>query len=128
MTFGDRILAAGAVVVLLVAGVVWVKSEKTHRDNDRLQRDLQTQTQARNTVEWLLHSQEQTLRIFSAIRTANAAARRDDERFRDETRQQITVILADDDCAQRDVPDAAAQWLQRLETRVRSGSGSTAAD
>ncbi|MCX9039611.1 DUF2570 domain-containing protein [Citrobacter portucalensis] len=125
MTFGNSIIAAGAVALLLAVGSVWVKAERMHSDNVQLQRDLQTQTQARDTAEWLLHSQEQTLQIFSAIRVANAAARREDERLRDETQYQITRILDKDECAQRIVPDDAAQWLQRVETRARAGSDNT---
>lgn len=127
MTFVDRLTAAGAIALLVTVGVVWVKAERTHSDNVQLRRDLQTQTQARNTAEWLLHGQEQTIQIFSAIRAANAAARREDERLRDEAQNQITLILEKDECAKRDVPSAAVEWLQRVENRARSGSGDPAA-
>ncbi|HDS8578245.1 TPA: DUF2570 domain-containing protein [Klebsiella variicola] len=126
MTFGDRVLAIGAVAILLTVGGVWIKAEKTHSENLQLRRDLQTATQARNTAEWLLHSQEQTIQIFSAIRAANTAARRESEALHNEAQQQITAALSADDCAKRPVPDAAVEWLQRLETRARAGGGDTA--
>lgn len=128
MTSADRILVVCAFALVITTGVVWIKAERTHSDNIQLKRDIQTANQARNTAEWLLHSQEQTLQIFSAIRVANTAARREDERLRDEAQQQITAILAEDNCAQRIVPDAADQWLQRVEARARSGGGHAAAD
>lgn len=115
--------------VLVANGVAltWLSTSlKTERDtSSQLRRDLQTKTQALNTAQWLLHSQEQTLQIFSALRVANMAARRDDETLRDEAQQQITAILAEETCAQRIVPVPAADWLQRLEDRTRAGGGFT---
>ncbi|STE16813.1 DUF2570 domain-containing protein [Citrobacter sp. wls718] len=127
MTFGDKAIAIGAVIAIGVGCFVWVNVEKTHSENVQLRKELLTETQARNTAEWLLHSQEQTIQIFSAIRVANAAARREDERLRDEAQNQITLILEKDECAKRDVPAAAVEWLQRVETRARSGGGDPAA-
>lgn len=126
MTFGDKAIAIGTVLAIGVAGLFWFNVEKTNSENIQLRKDLQAATQARNTAEWLLHNQEQTLQVFSAIRAANAAGRREDERLRDEAQKQISLILEKDQCAKRDVPAAAVEWLQRVEARVRSGGGDSA--
>lgn len=122
-------LLCGVLVAVSVSLSLLSGSLRTERDtNAQLRRDLQTKTQALNTAQWLLHSQEQTLQIFSALRVANMAARRDDEKLRDEAQQQITAILAEETCAQRIVPVPAADWLQRLENRARSGGGNASAN
>jgi len=128
MTLGDKAIAIGAVLVIGIAGLFWINVEKTNSENIQLRKDLQVATQARSTAEWLLHSQEQTIQVFSAIRAANVAARREDERLRDEAQNQIALILEKDECAKRDVPAAAVEWLQRVEARVRSGGGDSATD
>jgi hypothetical protein len=122
-------LLCGVLVSTGVALSLLSNALKTERDTSaQLRRDLQTQTQALNTAQWLLHSQEQTIQLFRAIRMANMAARRDDEKLRDEAQQQITAILSDEECAKRIVPGAAADWLQRLEDRARSGGGNAPAN
>ena len=125
MTLSNVVLVVyGAVSLLALTGfAVALDNEKDA--SHQLRHDRQTQTQARNTAEWLLHSQEQTLNIFSAIRVANAAARRENEALHNEAIQQIDTALSSDDCAKQRVPDAAAEWLQRLETRARAGGGDT---
>ncbi|EPM0022686.1 DUF2570 domain-containing protein [Citrobacter farmeri] len=126
MTLSNVVLVVyGAVSILALAGFA-VALDKEKDASNLLRQDLQIQTQARNSAEWLLHSQEQTIQIFSAIRVANAAARRDDEAMHNDAQQQITASLSNEDCAKRMVPDAAAEWLQRLETRARTGGRDTA--
>ncbi|MFS6814161.1 alpha-E domain-containing protein [Citrobacter meridianamericanus] len=126
MTLSNVVLVVyGAVSLLALTGFA-VALDNEKGTSHQLRQDLQTQTQARNTAEWLLHSQEQTLNIFSAIRVANAAARREREALHNEAIQQINAALSSDDCAKQPVPDAADEWLQRLETRARAGGGDTA--
>lgn len=126
MTLSNVVLVVyGAVSILALAGFA-VALDKEKDASNLLRQELQAQTQARNTAEWLLHSQEQTIQIFSAIRVANAASRRESETLHNEAMQQITAALSSDDCAKQLVPDAAVEWLQRLENRARAGGGNTA--
>lgn len=112
----------GAVAVVSVV-VTTVRVDNLSDENARLRRDLQTQTQARNTAEWLLHDQEQVMQVFSAIRAANRAARTEDETRRNEAKQKITAAVAEEGCADGLVPSSAADELQRIESHARAASG-----
>ncbi|MCT6353642.1 hypothetical protein MTR41_24825 [Escherichia coli] len=86
----------------------------------------QTEQQARNTAEWLLHGQEQTMQVFSAIRAANRAARLADETEHHDAKQKITTAITGDNCSTRPVPAVAADRLRELEKRTRAIGGDPA--
>lgn len=91
MTSGDKAIVFLVLGLGLFTGYVWRQPVLTQSENEQLTRDLQIQTQARNTAEWLLHGQEQTMQVFSAIRAANRAARLIDENQRNEAKQTISA-------------------------------------
>ncbi|HGL6839063.1 DUF2570 domain-containing protein [Citrobacter koseri] len=128
MTSGDKAIVFLILGLGLFTGYVWRQSVLTQSENEQLTRDLQIQTQARNTAEWLLHGQEQTMQVFSAIRAANRAARLIDENQRNEAKQTISAATAQDDCGDRLVPSAAADELRRLEQYARAPGGHFSAD
>ncbi|MEA1062269.1 DUF2570 domain-containing protein [Erwinia sp. HR93] len=120
------LMGAGvAAAISLVVATHWIDNLRS--DNATLRRDLQSQTQARNTAEWLLQNQMQAMQVFSAIRAANIAARAADENQRDEAKQKITAATADV-CGNGPVPAAAAGELQRLERATRAASGFITSD
>ncbi len=127
MTFSNYLLAGAAVAVAISLGVATHRLDNLRSDNATLRRDLQSQTQARNTAEWLLQSQMQAMQFFSAIRAANIAARAADENKRDDAKQKITVATAGD-CGNGPVPAAAAGELQKLERATRAASGFITSD
>lgn len=55
MTSGDKAIVFLVLGLGLFTGYVWRQSVLTQSENEQLTRDLQIQTQARNTAEWLLH-------------------------------------------------------------------------
>lgn len=128
MTFADKAIVFLVLGLGLLTGYAYRVSILTQGENERLGRELQLQTQARNNAEWLLHSQEQTMRVFSALRAANRAARLDDENQRHEAKQTIITATEQDDCGSRVVPAAAADELRRLHDYARTVSGSGSAD
>lgn len=128
MTFVSKSLLVGAVIVAVAFGVLWHELDIARNDNQTLRRELQTETQARNTAVWLLDSQEQTMQVFAAIRAANRAARLNDEALRDESKQKITHAVTHDPCGADAVPAGAVSELQQLEKYARTISGFTTAN
>jgi|GEM_PF-3214433 hypothetical protein len=128
MTFVSKSLLAGAAFVAIAFGVLWHELDSARTDNQTLRRDLQTETQARNTAVWLLDSQEQTMQVFAAIRAANRAARLNDEALRNESKQKITHAVAHDPCGVGAVPATAVSELQQLEKYAHTISGFSTAN
>ena len=128
MTFANGALVAMFAAASLWATVLHHSLSNAEQENADLSRDLQTQTQARNTAEWLLDSQTQAMQVFAAIRTANQAARLHDEKQRHDAKQTITEAVAPDECGARAVPAVAADELRRLEDYARAVSGFTPAN
>lgn len=126
MTFASKSLLLAAVFAAVLSGVLWHRLDSTRHDNQTLRRELQTEQQARNTAEWLLHGQEQTMQVFSAIRAANRAARLADETEHHDAKQKITTAITGDNCSTRPVPAAAADRLRELEKRTRAIGGDPA--
>lgn len=93
MTFASKSLLLAAVFAAVLSGVLWHRLDSTRHDNQTLRRELQTEQQARNTAEWLLHGQEQTMQVFSAIRAANRAARLADETEHHDAKQKLQPPL-----------------------------------
>lgn len=128
MTLGEKFLLIVVVVLVAVLSVQNYRVNVSKRENAQLERKLQTQTQARQTLEWALANQSQLVRVFSAIREANRLARLDDEKQRDDAKQKITTAVADQACADSLVPAAAVDELRQLETRARTDSDSGSPD
>ncbi|EBI0727317.1 DUF2570 domain-containing protein, partial [Escherichia coli] len=110
----------------VLSGVLWHRLDSTRHDNQTLRRELQTEQQARHTAEWLLHGQEQTMQVFSAIRAANRAARLADETEHHDAKEKITTAITGDNCSTRPVPAVAADRLRELEKRTRAIGGDPA--
>ncbi|HFP3784660.1 TPA: DUF2570 domain-containing protein [Escherichia coli] len=126
MTFASKSLLLAAVFAAVLSGVLWHRLDSTRHDNQTLRRKLQTEQQARNTAEWLLHGQEQTMQVFSAIRAANRAARLADETEHHDAKEKITAAITGDNCSTRPVPAVAADRLRELEKRTRAIGGDPA--
>ncbi|EGI13067.1 conserved hypothetical protein [Escherichia coli M605] len=126
MTFASKSLLLAAVFTAVLSGVLWHRLDSTRHDNQTLRRELQTEQQARNTAEWLLHGQEQTMQVFSAIRAANRAARLADETEHHDAKEKITTAITGDNCSTRPVPAVAADRLRELEKRTRAIGGDPA--
>lgn len=127
MICGKYLLAGAAVAVAISLVVATHRIDNLRTDNATLRRDLQSQTQARNTAEWLLQNQMQAMQVFSAIRAANIAARAADENQRDDAKQKITAATTGD-CGNGPVSAAAAGELQKLERATRAASGFITSD
>ncbi|MBV4411337.1 hypothetical protein J0B02_00495 [Enterobacteriaceae bacterium YMB-R22] len=86
MILSKHLLAGAGVAAAIGLVVATNRIASLRSENATLRRDLQSQTQARNTAEWLLRSQEEAMQFFSAIRAANIAARAADENQRDDAK------------------------------------------
>lgn len=123
MTFANSFLLAAFAGAGLLCVYFSHSLEAERKTVTTLSSELQRQTHARNTAEWLLQGQQQTMQVFSAIRAANRAARLLDEKKHNDAKQTISAAVAQDDCGDRAVPSAAADELRRLEEYARSISG-----
>lgn len=65
---------------------------------------------------------------MSTVRTANQYAKQQIALESQRTQEDIKGAVADDDCAVRPVPAAAADRLRKYANSLRAGSGGTAAN
>jgi hypothetical protein len=128
MTSGNGLVFLFGAVAVVWLVVATQRIDTLEGDKRQLTKELQAQTQARNTAEWLLHGQQQTMQVFSAIRAANRAARADDEIQLNDAKNTITAAVGQDDCSTRAVPAAAADQLRQLEDYARAAGSLTAPD
>ncbi len=101
MTFASKSLLLAAVFAAVLSGVLWHRLDSTRHDN-------------------------QTMRVFSAIRAANRAARLADETEHHDAKEKITTAITGDNCSTRPVPAVAADRLRELEKRTRAIGGDPA--
>lgn len=66
-----------------------------------------------------------TMAITNIIQEANQHAKQQIALESQRTQEDIKVAVADDDCASRPVPDAAADRLRKYANSLRPGSGSS---
>ena len=70
----------------------------------------------------------QSLQIVNTVLEANQHAKQQIALESQRTQEDIKVAVADDDCAVRPVPAAAADRLRKYANSLRAGSGGTAAN
>ncbi|CAD5506813.1 TPA: DUF2570 domain-containing protein [Escherichia coli] len=70
----------------------------------------------------------QSMQIINTVIEANQHAKQQIALESQRTQEDIKVAVADDDCASRHVPAAAADRLRKYANSLRAGSGGTAAN
>ena len=121
-----RVIAIlGAAIVCLIIGLGWAvnhyhgvyQAEKTRADAAELNA---------NAAEAITANVIQAVNIINAISEANQDAKNQIALESQRAQADIKVAIANDDCAHRLVPPAAADRLRQFADSLRTGSGSSA--
>lgn len=121
-----HLIAIIVFIACLFGGVCWSAwhySDKASRENARAD-SAEQQAEAANAVT---ANVIQAVNIINAISEANQDAKNKIALESQRAQNDIKVAVADDDCARRPVPAAAADRLREYADSLRSGSGGTAA-
>uniref|UniRef100_UPI0036F498D1 DUF2570 domain-containing protein n=1 Tax=Leclercia tamurae TaxID=2926467 RepID=UPI0036F498D1 len=112
-------------VICLFGGVcwsAWYYSDKASREMARAD-SAEQQAESANTVT---ANVIQAVNIINAISEANQDAKNQIALESQGAQADIKVAVANDDCAHRPVPPAAADRLRQFADSLRTGSGSAA--
>ena len=101
----------------------WYYSDKASREKERAD-NAEQQAQSANAIT---ANVIQAVNIINAISEANQDAKNQITLESQGAQADIKVAIANDDCAHRPVPPAAADRLRKYADSVRTGSGGTAA-
>ena len=119
-------LSALVVFILCLFGgacwSAWYYSDKASREKARAD-NAQQQVESANAVT---ANVIQTVNIINAITEANQDAKNKIALESQRAQNDIKVAIADDDCARRPVPAAAADRLREYADSLRAGSSGTA--
>ncbi|GAL60367.1 hypothetical protein EV102420_37_00060 [Pseudescherichia vulneris NBRC 102420] len=113
-------------IVCLFGGVCWSAwhySDKASQEKARAD-SAEQQVAAANAVT---ANVIQAVNIINAISEANQDAKNQIALESQRAQNDIKMAVADDDCARRPVPVAAADRLREYADSLRAGSGGTAA-
>jgi len=111
-------------IVCLFGGVCWSAwhySDKASQEKARAD-SAEQQAEAANAVT---ENVIQAVNIINAISEANQDAKNKIALESQRAQNDIKVAVADDDCARRPVPAAAADRLRQYADSLRSGPGGT---
>ncbi len=100
----------------------WYYSDKASREKERAD-NAEQQAQSANAITANII---QAVNIINAISEANQDAKNQIALESQKTQADIKVATANDDCAHRPVPAAAADRLRKYADSVRTGSGGAA--
>ncbi|MED5757818.1 DUF2570 family protein [Enterobacter roggenkampii] len=120
------LIAIVVFIVCLFGGAcwsAWYYSDKASQEKARAD-SAEQQAEAANAVT---ANVIQAVNIINAISEANQDAKNKIALESQRTQADIKVAVANDDCARRPVPAAAADRLRKYADSLRAGSGGTAA-
>lgn len=100
----------------------WYYSDKASREKNRAD-SAEQQAESANVIT---ANVIQAVNIINAISEANQNAKNEIALESQRTQADIMVAVANDDCARRPVPAAAADRLRQFADSVRTGSGGAA--
>ncbi|EMM6213825.1 DUF2570 domain-containing protein [Enterobacter hormaechei] len=113
-----------AVVICLLGSMAWAINH--YRGNAITYKDQRDKALVRaDTSEAVTANVIQAVNIINAIAEANQDAKNQIALESQRAQADIKVAVADDDCARRPVPVAAADRLRQYADSLRSGSGGT---
>ncbi len=119
------LIAIGLFIVCLFGGVcwsAWYYSDKASQEKTRAD-SAEQQAKAANAVA---ANVIQAVNIINTISEANQHAKQQITLQSQGAKADIKVAIANDDCAHRPVPPAAADRLRQFADSLRTGSGSAA--
>lgn len=121
-----HLIAIVVFIVCLFGGAcwsAWYYSDKASQEKTRAD-SAEQQAEAANAVT---ANVIQAVNIINAISEANQDAKNKIALESQRAQNDIKVAVADDDCARRPVPVAAADRLREYADSLRAGSGGTVA-
>ena len=119
-------LVISAFLLTLFGSLVWPanhyhsKYQREKKRADEAVRNAESATAITNNVL-------QSLQIVNTVLEANQHAKQQIALESQRTQEDIKVAVADDDCASRHVPAAAADRLRKYANSLRTDSGGTVA-
>lgn len=120
-----HLIAIVVFIVCLFGGAcwsAWYYSDKASQEKARAD-SAEQQAEAANAVS---ANVIQSVNIINAISEANQDAKNQNALESQRAQANIKTAVADDDCARRPVPAAAADRLREYADSLRAGSGGTA--
>lgn len=120
------LIAIGLLIVCLFGGVcwsAWYYSDKASQEKTRAD-SAEQQAKAANAVT---ANVIQAVNIINTVSEANQHAKQQITLESQRAEADIKTDVANDDCARRPVPSAAADRLRKYADSLRAGSGGTAA-
>ncbi|APY64629.1 DUF2570 domain-containing protein [Salmonella enterica subsp. enterica serovar Johannesburg] len=111
-------------IACIAGGLVW-SANHYHGKFLGEQRRADAAEQRADSTEAITANVLRTMAITNIIQEANQHAKQQIALESQRTREDIKVAVADDDCAVRPVPAAAADRLRKYEDSLRTSSGNT---
>ncbi|WP_225907168.1 DUF2570 domain-containing protein [Salmonella enterica] len=111
----------------VAGGLVWSANHYHGRFLEE-QRRADDAEQRADSAETITANVLRTVTIMNQIVEANQNAKRQNALELQRAQADIKVAVADDDCARRPVPAAAANRLREYADSIRAGAGGAAAD
>lgn len=115
-----------ALMVVLIGALAISASHYKGKAEQERQRADGAEQQA-NAAQAITSNVLTTMTIFNTIVEANQHAKQQIALESQRTQEDIKVAVADDDCASRHVPAAAADRLRKYANSLRTDSGGTVA-
>lgn len=119
-------IVIGTFLLSVLGGIVWSASHY-HDKYQAEKKRADAAEQSANAAEAITANVIQAVNIINAISEANQDAKNQITLESQGAQADIKVAIANDDCAHRPVPPAAADRLRQFADSLREGSGVAAA-
>ncbi|KHE05322.1 peptidase [Citrobacter braakii] len=111
-------------VILLLVLAVWLSYTSYKNEKKRADDAVESANSAVTITDNVLR----TIKITNIVLETNQYAKQQIALESQRTQADIKVAVANDDCARRPVPNAAANRLRKYADSLRAGSGGATAD
>jgi len=118
-------IVIGTFLLSVLGGIVWSASHY-HDKYQAEKKRADAAEQSANAAEAITANVIQAVNIINAISEANQDAKNQITLESQGAQADIKVAIANDDCAHRPVPPAAADRLRQFADSLRTGSGGAA--
>ncbi|MCP9270387.1 hypothetical protein M5U04_20500 [Xenorhabdus sp. XENO-1] len=119
MKFNSQYFTLGALVI--ISGLLWFYYSE-YREKAKAYTELDTKHKHQQTIT---DNAFQSIRIINDISRINSESRDRSAVDSEQTKTVIKTVVANNDCANRVVPDGAVIRLQQHTNRIRAGATDT---